>query len=253
MAEENNNYGGISSEAVKEATGKGWDEWLNILDLIEANKMKHADIAAWIFSKRLANGWWSQMVTVGYEQARGMREKHQITTPGGKRSYGVNVTVTVNAPIKQLYKAVADIKLRKAWLREKIEVSSTTKEKYLRGLWDEGKTKVSFGFYFKGKDKSQVVIEHSKLESMQQVEEKKKFWKDRLGKLKGQLEKVQPEKSKPAAMKTTTPKFEKEKSFKEKPFKEKSAKGKSFKGKPFKEKSEKLRSAKRSFGKPKRA
>jgi|SRR5690349_8703297 len=193
---EDSNYGGISSEAVQEATGKTWKEWLNILDLIEANKMKHADIAAWIFNKRLANGWWSQMVTVGYEQARGMREKHQITGPTGKRSYGVNVTVTVNAPIKQLYKAVADVKLRKAWLREKIEVSSTTKEKYLRGTWDDGKTKVSFGFYFKGKDKSQVVIEHSKLDSMQQVEEKKKFWKDRLGKLKGQLEKAQPEKAK---------------------------------------------------------
>lgn len=229
---EDNNYGGISSEAVQEATGKTWKEWLNILDLIEANKMKHADIAAWIFNKRLANGWWSQMVTVGYEQARGMREKHQITGPTGKRSYGVNVTVTVNAPIKQLYKAVADVKLRKAWLREKIEVSSTTKEKYLRGLWDEGTTKVSFGFYFKGKDKSQVVIEHSKLESMQQVEEKKKFWKDRLGKLKGQLEKAQPEKAKPVGVKTASPRFEKEKPFK---------------GKPAKGKSEKLRSAKKPF------
>jgi len=189
------NYGGISSEAVKEATGKTWKEWLNILDLIDATKMNHKDIAAWIFAKKLANGWWSQMVTVGYGQARGMREKHQVTSATGKRSYGVNVTVTVNAPIKQLYKAVADLKLRKSWLREKIEVSSTTKEKYLRGIWDDGKTKVSFGFYFKGKDKSQIAVEHSKLESMKQVEEKKKFWKDRLGKLKGQLEKAMPVKT----------------------------------------------------------
>jgi hypothetical protein len=190
-----NNYGGISSEAVQEATGKTWNEWLNILDLIDATKMKHKDIAAWIYSKKLANGWWSQMVTVGYEQARGMREKHQVTGATGKRSYGVNVTVTVNAPIKQLYKAVADVKLRKSWLREKIEVSSTTKEKYLRGIWADGKTRVSFGFYFKGKDKSQITVEHSKLESMKQVEEKKKFWKERFGKLKVILEKAVPVKT----------------------------------------------------------
>ncbi len=206
MAEQSaeNNYGGISSEAVQEATGKSWKEWLNVLDLIGATKMKHKDIAAWIFAKKLANGWWSQMVTVGYEQARGMREKHQVTSPTGKRSYGVNITVTVNAPIKLLYKAVADIKLRKSWLREKIEVSSTTKEKYLRGIWADGKTKVSFGFYFKGKDKSQIAVEHSKLESMKDVDEKKKFWKERLGKLKGQLEKAMPEKVKPGK-KSITP------------------------------------------------
>ncbi len=183
------NYGGISSEAVKEATGKTWKEWLSVLDLIDASKMKHKDIAAWIFNKRLANGWWSQMVTVGYEQARGMREKHQVTSGAGKRSYGVNVTVTVNAPIKQLYKAVTDLTLRKKWLRENIEVSSTTKEKYLRGIWADGKTKIAIGFYFKGKDKSQIAVEHSKLESMKQVDEKKIFWKERLGKLKASLEK----------------------------------------------------------------
>lgn len=189
------NYGGISSEAVQEATGKTWKEWLNILDLIGAAKMKHKDIAAWIFAKKLANGWWSQMITVGYEQARGMREKHQVTSPTGKRSYGVNVTLTVNAPVKQLYKAVADVKLRKNWLREKIEVSSTTKEKYLRGIWADGKTRVSFGFYFKGKDKSQIAVEHSKLEGMKQVDEKKKFWKERFGKLKVMLEKAMPVKT----------------------------------------------------------
>ena len=49
--------------------------------------------------------------------------------------------------------------------------------------------KIAAGFYFKGKVKSQIAVELSKLGNMEQVNEKKKFWKERLGKLKAMLEK----------------------------------------------------------------
>ena len=70
-------YGGISSAAVKKATGKTWREWLALLDKAQADKLPHKDIARWLQEKHRLADWWGQMVTVGYEQARGLRLKHQ--------------------------------------------------------------------------------------------------------------------------------------------------------------------------------
>jgi len=36
---------GVGSEAVERATGKGWDEWLRVLDRAGAKTMTHKEIA----------------------------------------------------------------------------------------------------------------------------------------------------------------------------------------------------------------
>jgi len=67
---------GIGASAVRKATGKDWQQWFTLLDKAGAAKMPHKDIACLLYQKHKLPGWWAQMVTVGYEQARGMREKH---------------------------------------------------------------------------------------------------------------------------------------------------------------------------------
>ena len=67
---------GISNAAVKKATNKTWARWLEVLDAAGATRMTHKDIAAHLYRKYPdIGGWWRQMVTVGYEQTRGLREK----------------------------------------------------------------------------------------------------------------------------------------------------------------------------------
>jgi hypothetical protein len=76
-----NKTAGISSAAVKKATGKDWKQWFTLLDKAGARKMPHKDIACLVYEKHQVSGWWAQMVTVGYEQARGLRQKHQAGLP----------------------------------------------------------------------------------------------------------------------------------------------------------------------------
>lgn len=64
---------GVRTEAVLKATGRAWDEWLRVLDRAGARRMPHQEIAALLARKFAVPGWWCQMVTVGYEQARGLR------------------------------------------------------------------------------------------------------------------------------------------------------------------------------------
>src|SRR5215469_1117257 len=64
-----------SDEAVKAKTGKVWAEWFKILDKAGAKKMPHKEIALYLYEKQKLPAWWCQMVAVGYEQERGLRQK----------------------------------------------------------------------------------------------------------------------------------------------------------------------------------
>ncbi|MDQ5977623.1 MAG: hypothetical protein QG602_595, partial [Verrucomicrobiota bacterium] len=60
-------YGGISSAAVKKATGRTWAEWFAVLDKAGAAKLPHKEIALRLQRTHRLADWWGQMVTVGYE------------------------------------------------------------------------------------------------------------------------------------------------------------------------------------------
>src|SRR5437763_14590432 len=67
---------GMSDASVKQATGKTWAEWVRILDEAGSTSKPHRDIVRLVHSLGTPD-WWSQMVTVGYERIRGLREKGQ--------------------------------------------------------------------------------------------------------------------------------------------------------------------------------
>ncbi len=167
-------HGGISSAAVEKATGRGWAEWFAILDKAGARSMTHKEIAALLHARHRCPPWWSQMVTVGYEQARGLRARHQVA--GG---YQVGASRTVNIPIAALYRAWADPKQRLRWLgAADLEVRRATANRSLRITWQPKKpapTSVEVMFYEKGAGKSQVTVQHSKLKTAAGGQAAKKF------------------------------------------------------------------------------
>jgi hypothetical protein len=65
----------VSDAAIKKSTGKTWDEWFPILDAWGAREKTHTEIARYVSQEHGVPGWWSQSVTVAYEQERGMRLK----------------------------------------------------------------------------------------------------------------------------------------------------------------------------------
>jgi hypothetical protein len=68
---------GISNEAVKARTGRTWPEWFAILDEAGAPVVGHKGIVTLLTKYHRVGHWWRQMITVAYEQERGLREKHQ--------------------------------------------------------------------------------------------------------------------------------------------------------------------------------
>lgn len=169
---------GMSDAAVKKATGRNWSEWVRALDAVSAAEKPHREIARYVSSIGTPD-WWSQMVTVGYERIRGLRDRGQRR--GG--SYEATKSRTFNVSVEKLFDAFANARTRKRWLPVKIKVRTATKPKTMRIDWDDN-TFVAIGFLSKGKDKSSVAVQHSKLPEKASIEAVKKMWSeyfDRLG------------------------------------------------------------------------
>ena len=66
-----------SDEVVRANTGRTWDEWFALLDRWGGAQRPHPEIARWLVEEHGVGGWWAQGVTVGYEQARGLRDPGQ--------------------------------------------------------------------------------------------------------------------------------------------------------------------------------
>lgn len=173
----------MSDDAVKARTGKVWSEWFRILDAAGAKKMTHQEIAALLHSKHHVGPWWTQMVTVSYEQSRGLRDQHQ--KPGG---YEISVSRTVDASLGKAFKAWTDEKTRKKWLPANLTIRKATTNKSLRISWENGQTSVAAAFLPKGSNKCQVVAQHSKLPDATAAAKMKAFWAKALDRLKGSIE-----------------------------------------------------------------
>lgn len=173
----------MSDEAVESKTGKTWSRWFKHLDAAGGKKMTHQEIAAHLSEKHGVRPWWTQMVAVTYEQARGLRDKHE--KPQG---FEISVSRTIAAPVGKAFKAWTVEKTRRQWLPANLEIRKATTNKSLRITWEDGKTSLAVAFLAKGADKSQVVAQHGKLPDAKSAAKMKKFWAEALDRVKALLE-----------------------------------------------------------------
>lgn len=99
--------------AVVRKTGHGYDHWFAVLDRFDAVKKGHTASAAHLVAAHGVPGWHSQMITVAYERARGLRAVNQRTS--GR--YEVSVSKTVPATVAAVAAALRDARRRARWLR----------------------------------------------------------------------------------------------------------------------------------------
>lgn len=174
----------IGDAAVKAATGKNWKQWFTLLDKAQAHALNHQEIVAWLVKNHGLPPWWRQMVTVTYEQARGLRRKHE--KPDG---FQISRSVTIGVPVAALYRAWAEVRRRSRWLDDpKFDIRSATPNKCLRLNWVDGKTTLEVNFSAKATGKSQVSVQHNKLATAAAAARAKTYWATQLQQLKAYLD-----------------------------------------------------------------
>jgi hypothetical protein len=163
---------GMSDASVKKATGRDWAAWVKLLDDTGASSKPHREIAKYVSSIGTPD-WWSQMVTVGYERIRGLRDKGQRRGGG----YEAGKSKTFSVPLKKLFAAFS---------KQEFNVRSSTPNKRMRLAWDDGTT-VEVLFLSKGR-KSAVAVTHQKLPDKAAAEKMKAWWGERLNALAAALQ-----------------------------------------------------------------
>jgi hypothetical protein len=144
-----------SDEAVRGATGRGYDGWFALLDESGAEGRTHGEIAASLMTAHGVDHWWSQKIV----------------------------------PVERLFEALVDPRLRDRWLPGAVLRERTSQPgRAARFDYRDGATRVNVGFAAKGEAKSQVALAHERLPDAEGAEEAKLFWRERLTELKALLE-----------------------------------------------------------------
>lgn len=168
---------GMSDRAVTAKTGRGWQEWVVVLDRFGAAERPHRESARHLHEDHGLPGWWAQMITVGYERIRGLREKGQ--RPDGV--FQIAKSRTYPVPVATLWTTFGRCRL---WLGETgIRMSKATKPKSMRMRWSDG-TPIEVNFQPKAEGtKSQLQLQHGGLATRAEAEALRTFWSEALSRL----------------------------------------------------------------------
>jgi hypothetical protein len=171
---------------IRERTGRGWEEWFDLLDEAGGADMSHRDMARRLAAEQGADllAWNVQAVVGSYERARKGRQV-------GEHEEGFTVTAskTVAVPIERLYAAFVDADERERWLPgAELRERATIEPRSARFDWGDGASRIHVSLIAKGEAKTTAALTHERLPDSAEAERMKAYWRERVAGLKEVLE-----------------------------------------------------------------
>lgn len=175
-----------TDEVIRRNTGRGWDEWVALIDAGPGRDAGHTAIAAWLVQEHGLGGWWAQGVTVGYERITGLRLPGQMADG----TFTANRSKALDASVEELRALVLDDESRETLFPGMTAtLRSRPESKSLRVRLDDAGGDplgtVLFSFEPAGQ-RTRLVVTHEKLPTAASVSVWKEFWGDWLGSLAGE-------------------------------------------------------------------
>jgi uncharacterized protein YndB with AHSA1/START domain len=190
-----------TEEAVKNATGRGWDEWVEALSAAGAREWPHKDIVSWLERETKISSWWRQAVTVGFEKLTGKRVLGETADAG----FQVGIRRTYPMAREELWRRLMEPAAVAIWLGvEKADiipgaqydgggvsgefrtVKPGDRIRFTRVLAGGRPTTVQLGLSAPVGEKTAVTFHHEKLADTAEREAMRAHWKgvaDRLSAL----------------------------------------------------------------------
>lgn len=175
-----------SDERIRERTGRGWEEWFDLLDDWGAADRTHRETARWVAELQGVDplAWNAQAVVGSYERARRGRAVGQH--PDGFR---VTASRTVAVAAERLFDAVLDERARAGWLPDApLRTRTATRPRSARFDWADGSTRVTVTIDARDAARSTITVEHARIADAAAAQRRKAWWRERLAALKAQLE-----------------------------------------------------------------
>ena len=194
----------VTNEAAKAATGKSLDQWFAELDKADGLKLGRREINSRLYAQKL-DLWWCTTIAVEYEKHHDVRKKDGLF-----EGYFVCATKTIAAPVADVYKAWSNGAELSKWFGggSKAEVKDGgafenkdgDKGQYLRVRANKdlrmtfetngvsAPTQVDVQFQDKGKGKTGLLVNHTRIQTRDEADGLRAAWADALDKLKTTLE-----------------------------------------------------------------
>ncbi|HEX6359824.1 hypothetical protein [Actinophytocola sp.] len=174
-----------SDDTIRVRTGRGWEEWFDLLDAEGMGERTHREIARWVADQLgvVPLAWPAQAVTKSYERAR-------IGHAVGQKDDGtftVNVSKTVAVPAERLYTTIVDDPAR--WFGEDLRPRTATPPRTAH--YDRGTTRVALFVDAKDPAKATVTVQQTRLADAAEADQMRAFWRERLAGLKTIVEKAE--------------------------------------------------------------
>ena len=167
-----------SDEVIRANTGRGWDEWRELIDAWPGREHGHTAVAAWLQEQHGVSGWWAQSVTVGWERITGRRLPHQVADG----TFTANRSATVAADPDALRELLLDPDSREELFPGLVpQLRSRTTSKTLRIGLTTGVAEIAIEP--KGDRRATVIVSHAKLPAAEEVTFWKAYWGDWLAAL----------------------------------------------------------------------
>ncbi len=158
-------------DKTREATGKGWDDWCDIIEAWDGHREGHAAIARYIAANYDVTHWWAQGITIGYERITGLRVLHQMTDG----TFAASKSKTLDIDVAELRAMLIDDDIRKELIIGYDSVlRSKPTSKALRIAFDEGAALFSFDSAAKGR--TRITVTHEKLASSEDADRWRFYW-----------------------------------------------------------------------------
>jgi uncharacterized protein YndB with AHSA1/START domain len=191
--------------AAQAATGKTMKAWFAELDGLGGTARGRRELVQHLYGVLDKDEWWATTIAVEYERVRGAVEKD-----GAPKGYSICSTKTIAAPVADVFAAFGDARRLDAWLGPETSVefaeggelrnadgdrasfSRIRAGKDLRLDWNRAGlapgTKVEVLFADKGKGKTGVTLNHTRIQDRCDADRLRAAWAHALDALKAHLE-----------------------------------------------------------------
>ena len=190
----------VTNEAAKAATGKTLDQWFNELDKENGLKLGRREINNRLYAQKL-DPWWCATIAVEYEKHHDVRKKDGLF-----EGYFVCATKTIAAPVAEVYKTWSTGPELSKWFgaatKAHVKNGGTFENKdgdkgtFLRVRENKdlrltfetrgssAPTQVDVQFQDKGKGKTGLLVNHTRIQTREEADGLRAAWADALDKLK---------------------------------------------------------------------
>lgn len=166
--------------AIERATGRSWDEWLEIFEAADARTIGHSEIArvarAAVPADLKSPDWWAQGIAIAYEQHVGIRVPGQSTVGTFRVSASRTMTLDRDAAIAAWVAKHGELTEHRGHTVSAPRSSRTPKRSFWRFNL-EGAGKVEVSATPKGEDRVILGVSQDGLPDGDRIEEWRAHWK----------------------------------------------------------------------------